>query len=60
MQFLQNMFAYFRSLGVQVRRILTDNGAAFRSKAFREACERLHLKHRFTRTYAHRPMAKPN
>jgi transposase InsO family protein len=50
-QFLQNMFAYFRSLGVQVRRILTDNGSAFRSKAFREAGERLHLKHRFTRAY---------
>lgn len=50
-QFLQNMLDYFRSLGVRVRRILTDNGSAFRSKAFRQACERLRLKHRFTRAY---------
>jgi transposase InsO family protein len=50
-QFLLNTLAYFRSLGVCVRRILTDNGSAFRSKAFREACLRLGLKHRFTRAY---------
>jgi transposase InsO family protein len=51
MQFLQNTIAYFRSLGVRVRRILTDNGSAFRSKAFARACRRLGLKHRFTRAY---------
>src|SRR4029078_6531443 len=33
-QFLQNTIAYFRSLGVRVRRVLTDNGAAFRSTPF--------------------------
>jgi transposase InsO family protein len=31
-QFLHNTVAYFRSLGVQPKRILTDNGACFRSK----------------------------
>jgi transposase InsO family protein len=50
-QFLQNTIAYFRSLGVHVRRILTDNGSAFRSKEFRHACQTLGLKHRFTRAY---------
>ena len=50
-QFLQNAVAYFRSLGVRVRQVLTDNGPAFRSKAFAEACQALQLRHRFTRAY---------
>jgi len=50
-QFLSNTVAYFRSIGVRVRRIITDNGPAFRSKAFAIACKQLHLKHRFTRPY---------
>jgi len=50
-QFLENTVAYFRSLGVRVRRVLTDNGSAFRSKAFANACRRLGLKHGFTRPY---------
>ena len=50
-QFLHNTVAYFRSLGVHLRGILTDNGSAFRSKAFAAACQRLGLKHRFTRAY---------
>ena len=51
MQFLENIIAYYRSLGVRVRRILTDNGSAFNSKSFAQACERLELKHSFTRPY---------
>jgi transposase InsO family protein len=50
-QFLENTVAYFRSLGVRPRAVLTDNGSAFRSKAFRQACVRLGLKQRFTRAY---------
>lgn len=50
-QFLENTVAYFKSLGVSVRGVLTDNGSAFRSKTFRHACSRLQLKHRFTRPY---------
>lgn len=50
-QFLQNTVAYFRSLGVRVQRLLTDNGSAFRSKQFAAACRDLGLKHRFTRAY---------
>ena len=49
-QFLRNAVAYFRSLGVRVKRVLTDNGSAFRSKIF-AACQRLGLKQRFTRAY---------
>ena len=51
MQFLENTVAYFRSLGVRIRAVLTDNGPAFRSKAFQRCCARLGLKHRFTRAY---------
>lgn len=50
-QFLQNAVAYFRSLGAPVRQVLTDNGSAFRSQAFAQACQALELKHRFTRPY---------
>ena len=50
-QFLQNAIAYYRALGVPVRRILTDNGSAFRSKLFRQACDELKLKHSFTGAY---------
>ena len=49
--FLEAAVAYFASLGVTVRRILTDNGSAFRSKRFARACRRLGLKHSFTRPY---------
>ncbi len=50
-QFLHHTVAYFSSLGVRVKRVLTDNGSAFRSKAFAKACRRLRLKHSFTRPY---------
>jgi transposase InsO family protein len=50
-QFLENTLAYLCSLGVHVKAVLTDNGSAFRSKAFRQACARLGLKHRYTRAY---------
>jgi len=50
-QFLQNTVAYFKSLGVRPRRLLTDNGPAFRSKQFAAACRDLQIKHSFTRPY---------
>jgi transposase InsO family protein len=50
-QFLYNTHAYFKSLGVHLKRLLTDNGPAFHSDAFARACESLGLKHSFTRAY---------
>jgi transposase InsO family protein len=50
-QFVRNAVAYYKSLGVQVKRLLTDNGNAFRSKDFAQACAELNIKHRFTRPY---------
>ena len=49
--FLRATVAYFAGLGVTVRRLLTDNGSAFRSKRFAAACRKLGLKHSFTRPY---------
>jgi transposase InsO family protein len=49
--FLHASIRYFAQLGVTVRRVLTDNGSAFRSKRFAAACRRLKLKHKFTRAY---------
>lgn len=50
-QFLDNTVAYFRSLGVRLQRLMTDNGPAFRSRAFASACQRHGLRHIFTRPY---------
>ena len=50
-QFLHNAVAYFASLGVKIRRVLTDNGSAFRSKQFAQACDELDIRHKFTRAY---------
>jgi transposase InsO family protein len=49
--FLRNAVAYYAKLGVTVKRLLTDNGAPFRSKLFAAACAELGVKHRFTRAY---------
>jgi len=51
MQFMRNAVAYYRSLGVRVKGLLTDNGAGFRSKDFAQTCTDLGVKHRFTRPY---------
>jgi len=50
-EFLRGCVRYFRKLGVTVRRVLTDNGGAFRSKCFAAACHKLRLRHVFTRPY---------
>ncbi|SUV88166.1 transposase [Bordetella pertussis] len=43
--------AYYQRLGVTIQRLLTDNGSAFRSRAFAALCHELGIKHRFTRPY---------
>ncbi len=47
--FLEAAVAYYAKLGVQVERVMTDNGSCYRSKAFRTACKRLGLRQIFTR-----------
>lgn len=43
--FLNAAVAYYARLGVKVRRVMTDNGSFYRSRAFARACARLGLKH---------------
>lgn len=50
-RFLRNAVAYYARLGVSVKRLLSDNGAAFRSREFRRTCQELGIKHTFTRPY---------
>ena len=42
---------WFRGRGVAVRRVLTDNGSAYRSRVFRSALRRLGIRHSRTRAY---------
>lgn len=50
-RFLHNAVTYYGRLGVSIKRLLTDNGAAFRSRDFRQACIDLGIRHSFTRAY---------
>jgi transposase InsO family protein len=50
-QFLKDAVAYYARLGVSIKRLLTDNGSAFRSHDFARACQALGIKHRFTKAY---------
>jgi hypothetical protein len=50
-EFLRGCMRYFGKLGVTMRRVLTDNGSAFRSKRFAATCRKLGLRHVFTRPY---------
>jgi transposase InsO family protein len=49
--FLHASVAYYARLGITIRRLLTDNGSAFRSKAFVRACKELGIAKRYTRPY---------
>jgi transposase InsO family protein len=49
--FLERAIAWFATLGVSVERVMTDNGSAYKSHAFCEACATAGLKHKRTRPY---------
>jgi len=49
--FLRSAVAYYATLGITVRRVLTDNGSAFCSRAWRSACAELGIIDRRTRAY---------
>lgn len=56
--FLRRAVAFYRSLGVQVHRVMTDNGSAYRSYAHAAACRALGLRHLRTRPYRPRTNGK--
>ena len=49
--FLKASVAYYKSLGVKVERVMTDNGPCYKSFAFRDACTDLGIKHIRTKPY---------
>ena len=56
--FLKAAVAYYKSLGITVERVMTDNGACYRAGSFRRACKRLSLHHIYTRPYTPRTNGK--
>lgn len=49
---------YYAGLGIRFNRVLTDNGACYRSERFERLCRRLGLKHRLTKPYSPRTNGK--
>ena len=56
--FLAAALAYYQYLGIQVRRVLTDNGGCYRSRAFNARCLTAGLRHRYTRPFTPRTNGK--
>lgn len=48
---LRRAVAWFVARGVTVERVLSDNGSAYKSNAWREACAELHITPKRTRPY---------
>jgi transposase InsO family protein len=49
--FLRSTIGYLSRLGIRVQRVITDNGAAFRSVAFAEVCLESGIAQKFTRAF---------
>lgn len=56
--FLRRVMAWFADRGVVVKRVMTDNGSAYRSHAFAAACCALGIRHIRTRPYTPRTNGK--
>ena len=55
---LSGPVAWFAAQGIVVERLLTDNGAAYRSHLHRETCASLGIRHSRTRPYRPRTNGK--
>jgi transposase InsO family protein len=56
--FLRRAVAWFQGMGITVERVLSDNGACYRSNVHAEACRELSMRHLFTRPYRPRTNGK--
>jgi transposase InsO family protein len=56
--FLISAVQFFAGHGIGVRALLTDNGSSYRSQQFRQACQRMAIKHSRTRPYTPRTNGK--
>jgi transposase InsO family protein len=49
--FLKRAISFYRAHGIEVERLMTDNGSAYRSTAHALACRALGIRHLRTRPY---------
>ena len=56
--FLKKAVAFYQNLGVNITRVMTDNGACYKSNAFRKACKKLSIRHIRTKPYTPRTNGK--
>ena len=56
--FLKRAVAWFGSMGITVERVLSDNGACYRSRTHAHACRELGIRHLRTRPYRPRTNGK--
>ena len=56
--FLKAARAYYRSLGIRIERVMTDNGSCYKARAFAKACRRRGIRHVRTRPYTPRTNGK--
>jgi transposase InsO family protein len=58
LKFLFNALRFFKHHGVNVQRVMTDNGVSFRSHRYAKALRRLGIKHKRTKPYTPRTNGK--
>ena len=56
--FLPSAVEHFRQRGVRIERVMTDNGSAYRSNAFRDTCQQLQIPHLRTKPFTPRTNGK--
>jgi transposase InsO family protein len=56
--FLRRALQWFGSLGISVERVMSDNGACYRSSAHAASCQELGVRHLFTQPYRPRTNGK--
>jgi len=56
--FLRRALAWYRALGIRVRRVLTDNGSGYLARRFAQVSEQLRVVHKRTRPYRPRTNGK--
>lgn len=50
-EFLRAAVEHYAARGVAIKRLLTDNGSAYRSRLFNKTCQALGIRHIYTRAY---------
>ena len=56
--FLRRAVDWFKGMGIGAERVLSDNGACYRSDVHAQACAELEMRHLFTRPYRPRTNGK--